>query len=171
MVLRTAQLLDDYSMLGKKRQQQIQQEVSSRTQKMQHQKQIVQNDFENIVSVFKQSNLRTQHTERDCVRLQSEIETLHRARLNQLAALQNSTDHLKRVQSIMATAETELHQSKQMATSIDARRYAAEQSYGQIIQQTNQTKTDLVALNTACRHKQSDLDRLQHRMVFGRWFQ
>ena len=97
LVLRTAALLDNYHLLGKKRQEQVESEVGRRGRTLQSALAAAGTDLQSIVRATEDTNARIHGCERKLVNMTSEIDALLRARLSQLSQLQNSTEHLQRV--------------------------------------------------------------------------
>ena len=91
MVLRTAQLLDDYNMLGKDRRQHLEEEIDHKCKALQKQQLAHQQDYANIVRANQLTNARVQQSESQLIDIKSQIDTLHRARINQLSVLQNTS--------------------------------------------------------------------------------
>jgi hypothetical protein len=91
MVLRTAQLLDDYNMLGKDRRQHLEEEINDKCTNMQKQQLAHQQDYANIVRANQLTTARVQQSESQLIDMRSQIDTLHRARINQLSVLQNTS--------------------------------------------------------------------------------
>ena len=91
MVLRTAQLLDDYNMLGKDRRQHLEEEIGEKCNALQKQQLAHQQDYANIVRANQLTTARVQQSESQLIDMRSQIDTLHRARLNQLSVLQNTS--------------------------------------------------------------------------------
>jgi len=91
MVLRTAQLLDDYNMLGKDRRQHLEEEIDGKCSALQKQQLAHQQDYANIVRANQLTTARVQQSESQLIDMRSQIDTLHRARINQLSVLQNTS--------------------------------------------------------------------------------
>ena len=91
MVLRTAQLLDDYNMLGKDRRQHLEEEIEDRRQQIEDRRQHLEEDYANIVRANQLTTARVQQSESQLIDMRSQIDTLHRARINQLSVLQNTS--------------------------------------------------------------------------------
>ena len=142
LVLRTAALLDNYHLLGKKRQEQVESEVGRRGRTLQSALAAAGTDLQSIVRATEDSNARIHGCERNLVNMTSEIDALHRARLSQLSQLQNSTEHLQRVNKLKQLASSDLSRLKLNLSQIQQKQYDTEKSHAHCLNQSEQAKQE-----------------------------
>ena len=142
LVLRTAALLDNYHLLGKKRQEQVESEVGRRGRTLQSALAAAGTDLQSIVRATEDTNARIHGCERKLVNMTSEIDALHRARLSQLSQLQNSTEHLQRVNKLKQLASSDLSRLKLNLSQIQQKQYDTEKSHAHCLNQSEQAKQE-----------------------------
>jgi chromosome segregation ATPase len=164
MVLRTATLLDDYARLGTRRKAQLSSEIQIRATRIREQKLLTEQENHNVLVAHQKTTLRIQQAERELIGMKSQIDSMKRERLNQIANLQSAQQHLQRVQMLQQQSMTEQHILKTKSSKIDFERKQAEKAFNVTVQQIQETKDANINLRTSCRHKSEDLSNLRSRI-------